>query len=124
MSELKPGAFRLYDNEKKRYVETAGFYLSPSGDVVENIRDAFFDAALWPADPARYTVERWTKVYVDDKPVYVGDTAQDEKGNLWDVVESWSGVAVVMRGGSGLPHVFDKIKGCRIVGTIHDGREG
>lgn len=84
MTELKPTAFRVWDNEEKRYVETEGFYLSPSGALVENTIESTFDADLTPADPTRYTVERFTG-FLDmaKKPVYEGDAFHSKQDSTF-----------------------------------------
>lgn len=108
MSELKPTAFRVFDNVEKRYVQDD--HLTDEQAPAYVLADTGWLAIIYrkggakPADESRYTVERWTEVYdCKGKPIYEGDKlrggyvvkyfpnegewgAQDETGQISPIV--------------------------------------
>lgn len=79
---LKPGAFRVWDGQEKRYLtgaERMNFALNPDGDLMRaEVTSALFrQATVEPADPMRYTAEH-AAGFLDrrNQPVHENDVVQ------------------------------------------------
>lgn len=134
--KLSPHAFRVWDNQERRYVEkdcetsetAQAFILAHQGWLATIQRKG----GAKPADPERYTVERFTGLYdVNGTPVFEGDVLSvGGEFDQWIVRPLFLGAQMALHANAHetyLDRVMNGGKGpdpARIIGTRHQLKPG